>query len=97
GAKVIFRVRYPRGRVKTRAVGGRFRTRTRLVVRVPRDAISGLIRVVNPGGKPSNAKRIVVKRAPKRPRAGAGPNAPQGPTAFDGNGMWIWYLSRSHG
>ncbi len=95
-AKVVFPVRSRTGgRVGLRAVGGHFRTRTRIVVRVPGDAISGLIRVANPGGKYSNAVRIGVKSPPKRRPSGGAP--PPGPSAFDGSGMWIWYLSKSEG
>lgn len=96
-AKVVFPVRYPSGKTGKRGVAGRFRTATRIVVRVPRDAISGTIRVVNPGGRPSNGKRIVVKRAPQRPREPRGVRPVVGPSAFDGEGMWIWYVSKSHG
>jgi hypothetical protein len=92
-AKVEFPVRTPGGRTFRRAVGGEFRTPTRIVVRVPRDAISGRIRVVNPVRRYSNAVRVTVRRAP-RVRGGT----PAGrPSAFDGSGMWIWYLSRSEG
>jgi hypothetical protein len=95
-AKVLFPVRSRAGgRAGTRAVGGRFRTRTRILVRVPGDAISGPIRVVNPGRKYSNAVRIHVHNPPPRKPTGGAPWT--GPTAFDGNGMWIWYLSRSEG
>jgi len=95
-AKVVFPVRSRvGGRVGTRAVGGRFRTSTRIVVRVPGDAISGAIRVVNPVRKYSNAVRIGV-RNPPRPRSTGG-SPPTGPSAFDGSGMWIWYLSKSEG
>jgi hypothetical protein len=68
-------------------------------VRVPRDAISGSVRVVNPDGRRSNAVRITVKKAPQKPRTPSGvrPNPAIGPSAFDGDGMWIWYLSKSHG
>jgi hypothetical protein len=100
-AKVVFPVRSRAGgRVGQRAVGGRFRTATRIVVRVPRDAISGVIRVVNPHRRYSNGVRISVVSPPRRaprPPAGGGGVPPTGPTAFDGNGMWIWYLSKSHG
>jgi hypothetical protein len=93
-AKVVFPVRSRAGaRVGLRAVGGRFRTATRIVVRVPGDAISGLIRVVNPRRKYSNAVRIGVTSPPRRRPTGGSP-AP-GPSAFDGSGMWIWYLSKS--
>ncbi len=95
-ARVAFPVRYPSGRVARRGVRGHLRTATRIVVRVPRDAVSGLVRVVNPGGKASNAVRLKVVRAPKRSRTGGGTPS-VGPSAFDGSGMWIWYLSRSQG
>jgi hypothetical protein len=95
-AKVVFPVRSRAGgRVGLRAVGGRFRTRTRIVVRVPGDAISGLIRVVNPVRRFSNAVRIHVRNPPKPRPTGGSP--PPGPSAFDGSGMWIWYLSKSEG
>jgi hypothetical protein len=95
-AKVVFPVRSTRtGKVGLRAVGGRFRTATRIVVRVPGDAISGLIRVANPGRKYSNAVRVTVRRPPKPKFTGGSP--PSGPSAFDGSGMWIWYLARSQG
>jgi Putative peptidoglycan binding domain len=95
-AKVVFPVRSRAGgRIGLRAVGGRFRTATRIVVRVPGDAISGPIRVANPGRKFSNWVRISVKSPPKPHPTGGSP--PPGPSAFDGSGMWIWYLSRSEG
>lgn len=93
-AKVEFPVRFPSGRKARRAVGGSFRTSTRIVVRVPRDAISGRIRVVNPGRRYSNAVRLSVRRAPQPRAPGAAPGVA---SAFDGNGMWVWYISRSEG
>jgi hypothetical protein len=96
-AKVVFPVRYPSGKTGRRGVAGRFRTATRIVVRVPRDAISGRIHVVNPGGRRSNRVRITVRRAPRRAPAPSGVRPPTGPSAFDGAGMWIWYLSKSEG
>lgn len=93
-AKVVFTVRSSSGKVGARGVGGSFRTATRIVVRVPGDAVSGRIRVVNPGGKASNAVRIAVRRPPARPVSSGGG---AGPSAFDGDGMWIWYLSKSEG
>ena len=95
GARVEFPVRTPGGRKLRRAIRGHFRTATRIVVRVPGDAISGRIRVVNPGRRYSNAVRIGVRSAPKTKAPGGAP--PGKPSAFDGNGMWIWYLSKSHG
>lgn len=93
-AKVLFVVRSARThRAGLRAVGGRFRTKTRLLVRVPADAIGGPVRVVNPGPRFSNGIRIAVKRPP----VFSGGTPPGSPSAFDGNGMWIWYLSKSQG
>ncbi len=92
-AKVDFAIRYPSGRTARRAVGGHFRTNTRIVVRVPRDAISGRVRVVNPGRRYSNAVRVVVRKVPRIEAPGAA--SPGVASAFDGNGMWIWYLSKS--
>ncbi|HYV15795.1 MAG TPA: peptidoglycan-binding domain-containing protein [Conexibacter sp.] len=95
-AKVVFPVRGRDGHIGKRAVGGHFRTATRIVVRIPGNAVTGRIRVVNPHAKYSNAVRITVHRRPP-------PQTPGGPppglaTAFDGSGMWIWYLSKSeHG
>ena len=95
-AKILFVVRSARThRAGTRAVGGRFRTKTRLLVRVPGDAISGPVWVANPGRRLSNAVRIVVKRPPRPVFSGGTP--PAGASAFDGSGMWIWYLSKSQG
>ncbi len=98
-AKVVFPVRSRAGgRIGLRAVGGRFRTKTRILVRVPGDAISGLIRVANPGRKYSNSMRIGVVSPPPKPKPRTvGGSPPSGPSAFDGSGMWIWYLSRSEG
>jgi len=93
-AKVLFPVRSRAGgRVGLRGVGGHFRTSTRIVVRVPGNAISGLVRVANPGRRFSNAVRISVRNPPKRRAVSGSP--PTGPSAFDGSGMWIWYLSKS--
>lgn len=96
-AKIVFPVRSRGGgRIGTRAVGGRFRTPTRILVRVPGNAISGLIRVVNPVRKYSNPARVSVRNPPRKPRQTVA-SPPVGPSAFDGSGMWIWYLSKSEG
>lgn len=80
-----------------------YQSRYGLAVHVPTRAHSGHIQVVIGGGRRSNAVGpIYVVRyamhppaprpAPKPPPA---PSAPQGGTAFAGQGMWIWYVSRS--
>lgn len=106
-AKVEFTVRNKAGKRGTRRVGGSFRTRTRLLVRVPGDAISGRVRVAMPGRRYSNALRITVRKPPKpkpapkpspvTPPATGGGGPTVGNSVFDGSGMWIWYLSRSEG
>jgi peptidoglycan hydrolase-like protein with peptidoglycan-binding domain len=74
-----------------------------LQVMVPRSAHSGNIMVLLSHGRysssygPINVVRYtlhppVPRDPPTRPAGGA----PSG-TAFDGQGMWIWYLSRSNG
>jgi peptidoglycan hydrolase-like protein with peptidoglycan-binding domain len=76
-----------------------------LIVRVPRDAHSGRIMILLSGRRHSNAYGPiqVVNYAlhPPRPRTAPRPTgpiaaAPSG-TAFDGQGMWIWYVSQSDG
>lgn len=100
GAKVVFPVRPAGRKAGTRAIAGTLRTKTRILVRVPGDAVSGTIRVSMPHAHLSNAARITVRRAPL-PRAtqvpAAVPVTKQGSTAFDGNGMWIWYVNKSSG
>jgi hypothetical protein len=99
-AKVEFPARTKGGRSIKRRVGGTFRTATRILVRVPGDAVSGSIRVVNPDGRASKGVRITVRKVPARPKppTAPSPSAPRvGASAFDGSGMWIWYLSRAEG
>ena len=61
------------------------------VTTVPLTARSGRIRIIGPRGLRSN----VVGPIHVRKRVAS---TPQGSgTAFDGNGMWIWYVSKSSG
>lgn len=99
-ARVEFPVRSSSGKAGKRRVGGRFRTKTRLLVSVPKDAVSGVIRVVMPGRRYSNGVRITVRKAPAkvtRPTPVAPPVRSNGRSVFDGSGMWIWYLRRAAG
>ncbi len=101
-ARVEFPVRSSSGKAGKRRVGGSFRTRTRLLVSVPKDAVSGVVRVVMPGPKYSNGVRVTVRKAPAptrvtRPTPVAPPVRSNGRSVFDGSGMWIWYLRRAAG
>ena len=69
-----------------------------LVVTVPSSAISGHIAVIGPTGVHSNPiGPIVIRTPPKPPRRPASLGTSPSGTAFDGNAMWIWYLSQSDG
>jgi peptidoglycan hydrolase-like protein with peptidoglycan-binding domain len=71
-----------------------------LVVHVPRSAHSGRIMILLGHGRHSNSYGPirVVRYALHPPSPPAAPSTvtPSG-TAFDGQGMWIWYVSRSDG
>jgi len=94
GMKVVFRARTNAARqhlVKASAVN-----RSTLTARVPGDASSGHV-YVRKGRVRSNAAGPIKVR---KPRAGTVPVASttQASAAeFTGNGMWIWYVSRSNG
>jgi peptidoglycan hydrolase-like protein with peptidoglycan-binding domain len=74
-------------------------------VKVPIRAHSGRIEVMIGGGRRSNASRPITvvpyalhppkPKAPPAPVPTATPAA--GGTAFEGQGMWIWYVSKSAG
>jgi Putative peptidoglycan binding domain len=84
---------------RSSTIGARLRnTHHGLVVTVPSTAISGRIKVVAPHGLRSNSfgPIRVFKPAPKqRPQTAIGASPTD--TAFDGLGMWIWYVSKSNG
>jgi hypothetical protein len=61
------------------------------VVTVPVSAHSGRIRIMAKGGVRSNVVGPISVRVPA-PRSIRGSG-----TAFDGSGMWIWYVSKSEG
>ncbi len=72
-----------------------------LVVAVPSSAHSGRIEVLLAGGRHSNAfgPIHVTRRAlhpPPKPQPPVTPTPP-GASPFEGQGMWIWYLSQSDG
>jgi peptidoglycan hydrolase-like protein with peptidoglycan-binding domain len=64
------------------------------VATVPVTAHSGRIRIVGPRGVRSNVVGPISVRKPAPRQVVAGPLSG---TAFDGSGMWIWYVSKSSG
>jgi hypothetical protein len=65
------------------------------VVTVPVTAHSGRIRIMGPHGVRSNVVGPISVRKPVPRNAPLG--GPLSGTAFDGSGMWIWYVSKSSG
>jgi Putative peptidoglycan binding domain len=80
-------------------------TRLGLVVRVPRTAHSGRIMVLLSRGRHSNSYGPIQivryalhpPRPPAPPVAAAPVASAPGASPFDGQGMWIWYVSKSDG
>ena len=89
GARAVFLVTWSGRRISmpTRAV-----TRSALTTTVPANAVAGPLYVRDRAGRRSNRVRRALRVV--RP-AQAGPTAGDGP--LDGNGMWIWYVSKSSG
>ena len=86
------------GRYWTRSVSGRMVRATRMLVTVPADAVSGVLRLVSPGSSRSNGIRITVRRPPAPVVSPpVQPPVTAGASVLNGNGMWIWYLSASQG
>lgn len=83
------------------------RSKLGLVVMVPGSAHSGRIMVVLGHGRHSNSYGPIgvvryalhpPKPKPKPdPKPAVGPSTTPSGTAFDGQGMWIWYISKSDG
>lgn len=88
GMRVTFR--WPKGALATKLR----RTRIGWTVRVPEGTRSGTVSLTvrDRAGRRSNKRRLrIIGAGPKKvPLTGL-------PTAFRGNGMWIWYLSSSDG
>jgi peptidoglycan hydrolase-like protein with peptidoglycan-binding domain len=75
-------------------------SRLGLIVHVPGNAHSGRIMILLGHGRHSNSfgPIQVVRYALHPPSPPAAPStAPPSGTAFDGQGMWIWYVSQSSG
>jgi hypothetical protein len=80
---------------KRRSAPARAVTRSALTATVPPNAVAGPLYVRDRAGRRSNRVRKawrVVRPTPSSTPASSGGNG-----AFDGNGMWIWYVSKSNG
>jgi hypothetical protein len=95
--------RSPGARISRNSPGARLRNKgSSLIVTVPSRAHSGNIMVLLAGGRytSSYGPIHVFNHAlhPPGPRPGTvGAQGALSGTAFDGQGMWIWYLSQSNG
>src|SRR4051794_4183449 len=100
GSRVMFPVRTARGTRTTRSLKPKSVNATRVVVGVPANARSGRLYVRAPHGVRSNTTGTVrIRKLQPRttnPPPGATAPPPSG-TAFDGNGMWIWYVDKANG
>src|SRR4051794_21463493 len=100
GSRVMFPIRRASGARTMRSLRPKSASATRLVVAVPSNARSGRLYVRAPHGVRSNVTGTIrVRKLPPRtttPPPGSDAPPPSG-TAFDGNGMWIWYVSKANG
>src|SRR3954469_507547 len=100
GSRVMFPIRTARGTRTTRSLKPKSVNATRVVVGVPANARSGRLYVRAPHGVRSNTTgtvriRKLQPRTTNPPPGSTGP--PPSGTAFDGNGMWIWYVDKANG
>src|SRR3954454_25009825 len=95
-ARVIFPVKRSDGSGTTRTVKPLTAGATRLVAKVPRNARNGRLYVRGSTGTRSNNSTWLRIRKPSAPPTTTTTPPPSG-TAFDGNGMWIWYVSKAEG
>src|SRR4051794_26325623 len=97
GGRVMFPVRRSNGARATRSMKPMSRSSTRIVARVPSNARSGRLYVKVPRGVRTNySPTLRIRKIPKPAGAPPPPPPPSG-TAFDGGGMWIWYVSKANG
>jgi peptidoglycan hydrolase-like protein with peptidoglycan-binding domain len=96
--------RSPGARISSNSPTTRLRaTSAGLLVTVPSTAHSGNIMVLLGGGRHTSSYGPIyvfnrpLRRAKPRPLVPTGGSGPQSGTAFDGQGMWIWYVSQSSG
>ena len=96
GAHVMFPVRRSKGVHATRAMKPASRSATRIVVSVPANARSGRLYVKARRVRSNLSPKLTIRALPK---AGGTPppTLPPSGTAFDGGGMWIWYVNKANG
>jgi hypothetical protein len=97
--RVMFPVRMSSGRTAMRSMRPASGSSSRLVVSVPSNARSGRLYVLAPNGLRSNSTGTIrIRKLPKkRPPTNTPPPPPPSGTAFDGSGMWIWYVNKANG
>jgi peptidoglycan hydrolase-like protein with peptidoglycan-binding domain len=103
-AMIVAFPRTPGARISSNSPGARLRaTSAGLIATVPSSAHSGNIMVLLGGGRHTSSYGpiSIVNHAlhPPRPRrpVPTGGSGPLSGTGFDGQGMWIWYVSQSSG
>ena len=99
GMRAMFPVRQGGSRV-TRAVRTTSAGRGRLLARVPGNALSGRVYLKLPRGLRTNAVGPIRVMKPSTGGVSSTPppsTPPPSGSAFDGNGMWIWYVNKSSG
>jgi peptidoglycan hydrolase-like protein with peptidoglycan-binding domain len=97
--------RSPGARISSFSPAARNRQWGYLLGTVPASAHSGRIKVLLSGGRYTSSygpiyvfSHALHPPAPKRPPAPAPTGTPAGgPSSYDGQGMWIWYVSKSSG
>jgi hypothetical protein len=98
--RVMFPVRRTGGARAMRSMKPKSASSSRLVVAVPQNARSGRLYVRAPHGLRSNLTGTIrVRKLPHTTSTSPSPPVVQTPsgTAFDGNGMWIWYVNKANG
>jgi Putative peptidoglycan binding domain len=98
GGKVMFPIRLQDGTRTTRGMRPKSANAARIVVAVPKTARSGRL-FVKKGRVRSNSSAIRIRKLPPpSPTPAPAPTTPPPTgTAFDGGGMWIWYVSKANG
>jgi hypothetical protein len=100
GTRVMFPVRRADGTRAMRTLKPKSASASRVVVGVPANARSGRLYLRARHGVRTNATPMLrIRKLPRRttsPPPGSTTPPPTG-TAFDGSGMWIWYVSKANG